>query len=227
MHTNGCCSYKSSRFSPNSVHNRPVKVKCTLVQALRLCTGRTAHRESRGIALPFLDHGTRRGWGFSVKPWPLFTPGNDAVHIVHEAGWVPGPVWTGAENIAAIGIRSPDRPTRSQSLYRLRYPAHIIFLYKTECVGNGFRSVLFPKFKIDVMANTHSAHPLLCERVGGGWLIVSHHSLHVSVNDTDPRDKACTWPTRWQAWRNNTASNNRAESLTHPRHRVVFCFLHQ
>ena len=37
------------------------KVKCTLVQALRLCTGRTAHRGSRGVALPFLDHGTRRG----------------------------------------------------------------------------------------------------------------------------------------------------------------------
>jgi hypothetical protein len=28
-----------------------VKVKCTLVQALRLCTGRTAHRGSRGTAL--------------------------------------------------------------------------------------------------------------------------------------------------------------------------------
>jgi hypothetical protein len=38
-----------------------VKVKCTLVQALRFCTSRTAHRGSRGIALPFLDHGTRRG----------------------------------------------------------------------------------------------------------------------------------------------------------------------
>jgi len=38
-----------------------VKVKCTLAQALRFCTGRTAHRGSRGIALPFLDHGTRRG----------------------------------------------------------------------------------------------------------------------------------------------------------------------
>jgi hypothetical protein len=37
-----------------------VKVKCTLVQALRLCTGRAAHRGSRGIALPFHDHGTRR-----------------------------------------------------------------------------------------------------------------------------------------------------------------------
>ena len=31
------------------------KVKCTVVQALRLCTGRTAHRGSRGIALLFHD----------------------------------------------------------------------------------------------------------------------------------------------------------------------------
>jgi hypothetical protein len=38
-----------------------VKVKCTLVQPLMLCTGRTAHRESRGIALPVYNHGTRRG----------------------------------------------------------------------------------------------------------------------------------------------------------------------
>jgi len=36
------------------------KVKCTHVQALRLCTGCTAHTGSRGIALLFLDHGTRR-----------------------------------------------------------------------------------------------------------------------------------------------------------------------
>jgi hypothetical protein len=38
-----------------------VKIKCTLVQALRLCTGHTAHRGSRDIALPFLDYGSRRG----------------------------------------------------------------------------------------------------------------------------------------------------------------------
>ena len=36
-----------------------VKVKCTLVNTLRLCTGRTAHRGSRGITLLFHDHGTR------------------------------------------------------------------------------------------------------------------------------------------------------------------------
>jgi hypothetical protein len=53
-----------------TVHGQPrvrvkvkVKVKCTLVQALRLCTGHTAQRGSRGtsIALLFHDHGTRRG----------------------------------------------------------------------------------------------------------------------------------------------------------------------
>ena len=37
------------------------EVKVTLVQALRLCTGRTAHRGSRGMALPVLDHGPKRG----------------------------------------------------------------------------------------------------------------------------------------------------------------------
>jgi hypothetical protein len=61
-------------------------VKCTLVQALRLCTGRTAHRGSRGIALPFLDHGTRRGWGVSVTTRPLFTPGRPGTHCT--GGWV-------------------------------------------------------------------------------------------------------------------------------------------
>jgi hypothetical protein len=41
--------------------NKSKQVKCTLVQALRLCTGRTAHRGSRGVALLFHDRGTRRG----------------------------------------------------------------------------------------------------------------------------------------------------------------------
>jgi len=101
-----------------------LKVKCALVQALRFCTGRTAHRGSRGIALLFLDHGTRRGWGVSVMPRPLFTPGKDPVPIVQEAGWASGPVWTGAENLTPTGIRSPDRPASSQLLYQLRYQAH-------------------------------------------------------------------------------------------------------
>jgi hypothetical protein len=47
-------------------------------------------------------------------------PRKDLLSIVQEAVWVPGPVWTGAENLASTWIRSPDRPARSPSLYRLR-----------------------------------------------------------------------------------------------------------
>ena len=43
------------------LNSNKVKIKCTLVQALRLCTGRTDHRRRRGIALLFIDHGNRRG----------------------------------------------------------------------------------------------------------------------------------------------------------------------
>jgi hypothetical protein len=66
------------------------------------------------------------GGVISSTPPPHFTPGKDLVPIVQEAGWAPGPVWTGAENVAPpTGIQSPDRPARSQSLYRLIYPAHV------------------------------------------------------------------------------------------------------
>ena len=47
-------------------------------------------------------------------------PRKDPMPIEEEAGWAPGPVWTGAENLAPTGIRSPDRPARSETLYRLR-----------------------------------------------------------------------------------------------------------
>jgi hypothetical protein len=49
-------------------------------------------------------------------------PGKNPVPIVCEAEWVPGPVWTGAENLASTGIQTPDCPSRSESLYRLSYP---------------------------------------------------------------------------------------------------------
>jgi hypothetical protein len=57
-----------------------------------------------------------------------FTPGKEPVPIVQEAGWAPGPVWIGAENLATIGIRYLDLPARSESLYRLSYPGPQLFL---------------------------------------------------------------------------------------------------
>jgi len=45
-----------------------------------------------------------------------FTPRKDPVPIVQESGWASGPVSIGAENLAPTGIRSPDLPSRSESL---------------------------------------------------------------------------------------------------------------
>jgi len=59
------------------------------------------------------------GW---LTPGPgSFTSGKDPVPTVQEAGWAPVPFCTGAENLAPTGIRSPDRPARSKSQYRLYY----------------------------------------------------------------------------------------------------------
>jgi len=94
-----------------------VKVKCSHYRP------GVAQRVGRGIALLFHDRGTRRGWVVSSTPWPHFTPGKDPVHILQETVWAPGPVWVGGKsrpNQDSI----PNRPARSQSLYRLRYPAH-------------------------------------------------------------------------------------------------------
>jgi hypothetical protein len=77
--------------------------------------------KGRGIDLLLLDLGTRMG-GWSALSPSRFTPGKDPVSIVREAGWATRPVWKCAKNLAPTGIRSPDRPARNQSLYRLSYP---------------------------------------------------------------------------------------------------------
>jgi hypothetical protein len=95
--------YKVSKFAPN----RP-----------------TAQSRSRGTVLLFLNLGARTG-GLSAPRPGRFTPGKDTLPLVQEAGWTPGPVWTDAKNLALTGIRSPDRPARSKSPYRLSYRARL------------------------------------------------------------------------------------------------------
>ena len=64
------------------------------------------------------------GWVVNATPRRLY-PRKYPVPVVMEAGWISGLVCTGAENFAPTGIRSPDRPARSQSLYRLNHPGSV------------------------------------------------------------------------------------------------------
>jgi hypothetical protein len=97
-----------------------VKVKVTLEQATK------AQRASRGYSSTLsLTSQLDGGEWLNSRPG-LFTPGKDPVPIAQEAGWAPGPVWTGAENLAPTGFRSPARPVSSESLYRLSYPGPLL-----------------------------------------------------------------------------------------------------
>jgi hypothetical protein len=72
-------------------------------------------------------------WVINATPRPLYPRERDPVAIVKEAGWAPGPVWTSAENLARTGIRSPDRPARSELLWRLSYPGLTVYLLLLRC----------------------------------------------------------------------------------------------
>jgi hypothetical protein len=84
---------------------------------------RRAQRGSRGIALLILDLGARRVWVVSTTPRPLYPQEIPGTHCT--GGWVgPRAGLDVCEKSCPTGIRSPDHPARSQSLYRLCYPAH-------------------------------------------------------------------------------------------------------
>jgi hypothetical protein len=52
---------------------------------------------------------------------PHYSRESPGTHCI--GGWVgPGAVWTGAENLASTGMRSPDGPAHNESLHRPSYP---------------------------------------------------------------------------------------------------------
>jgi hypothetical protein len=68
-----------------------------------------------------MTNGTRSGWGVSVTPRPLFTPGKYQLPIVQEAGWAPGfgqvrkispPTGFDARTIQPVASRYTDYATR-------------------------------------------------------------------------------------------------------------------
>ena len=79
-----CCNYSIC------VYFLICYLNCALVHALRLCTGRTAHRGSRSIALLFLDHGTRRGEGSASRPSSSLPPGKTRYPLYSRLGGPQG-----------------------------------------------------------------------------------------------------------------------------------------
>jgi len=81
-----------------------------------------AQRVSRGIAVLFHDRGTRRGWVVrsAARSGRTLPPGNTRYPVYRRLGGPQGRSGKSRPHWDSI----PDRPARSQSLYRLSYPAH-------------------------------------------------------------------------------------------------------
>ena len=61
------------------------------------------------------------GWVVNATLRPLYPRERPVTHCI--GGWVGLRAGLArAENLSPTGIRSPDRPARNESLYRLRYP---------------------------------------------------------------------------------------------------------
>jgi len=106
-------------------------------------------------------------------------PGKDLVPIVQEAGWAPGPVWTDAENIATTGIRSPDRPACSQSLYRLTYTAFVTKAYRVMLCGKAVKvyaqyHILRTTHCVDKRQSSLISQPLVSTQ----YTVITVHSNH-------------------------------------------------
>jgi len=66
-------------------------------------------REQRSF-IPPLASALDGEWVVNATPRPLYPRERETVPNVQEAGCAPGPVWTGAENLAPTGIQTPDCP---------------------------------------------------------------------------------------------------------------------
>jgi hypothetical protein len=92
-----------------------VNLKCTLGQALRLCTGHLAHRGSRGIAIPLLTMALEGGEGSASGAGRTLPPVKTWYPLYWRLGGPQG--WFGQVRKISppTRIRSPERPARSQS----------------------------------------------------------------------------------------------------------------
>ena len=83
---------------------------------------------SRSVGYSFFNLGSRRGWVVKVTLEAALPPAKTHGSHIQEAGWAPGLVWTGVENITPTRIRSPDRPihkvTMEQGFLRIISPSH-------------------------------------------------------------------------------------------------------
>ena len=105
----------------------------------------------------------------AARPGRSLSPGKDPVPILQEAWWASGPVWTGGKTRPHRNSIL-DRPARSQSLYRLSYPAHTDVKHKMLIMGYNITYTIYFNNRIAAIVYTV-----------GTW-VVSDIYIYIIVN---------------------------------------------
>jgi hypothetical protein len=107
--------------------------------------------------------------GCSVPRSGRFIPGKDPVLILQEAGWDPGPFWTGADNLVPIGMRFPDRPACSN----WAIPARTAQLYRNIIlhVCMGVKLGVLPQTK--TTNSIRHVHPVVLTELSSSWRVTN------------------------------------------------------
>jgi hypothetical protein len=134
--TQKCCSWTEH------YEFHPVK-KSSPLYSHRLCTGRTAYRGSRGIALPFHDRGTRRGEWSTSRLGRSLPPGKIQCPLYRTLGGPQGrsgqvrkispPPGFDPRTVQPVASRYTDYATRPTSYCKFR----VIFVFTCQVSLHG------------------------------------------------------------------------------------------
>ena len=136
-------------------------------------TGHWGPRVSRSIALLFHDLGARMGVGGQHHVPAALPPGKTRYALYRRLGRPQGRSGLVRKISPHTGIRSPDRPVRSESLYRLSYPGQIDSVAKydnTLQTKINLKKIIWNRVSVHRHPRYESA--LLCSKVSGLRLFV-------------------------------------------------------
>ena len=101
-----------------------VKVKVTLVQALRLCKGPRPIGEVEVKLYSFMTTTLEGGEGSASRPGRSLPLGKTRCPLFRSLGGPQDRSGQVRKISPPTGIQSLDRPSPSQALFQIRYPAH-------------------------------------------------------------------------------------------------------
>ena len=171
-----------------TILNSKVKVKCTLVQwgsvqAIQPMGGMEV------LLYSFMTTALEGGEGSASRPGRSLQPGKTQYPLYTRLG---GPQ-DRAEQVRKIspppptGIRSPDRPALSQSLYRLSYRAHLC------CIGSRNIGKIQTQLVMFIITKTFLRNFSQRHVPALSWTIFRLNTFFCEVNHTIKNVNCCQW----------------------------------